>query len=206
MSSSSQARMMSILKLAKAGNQESLGELLTLYRGYLLGIATVRLDSRLRNRCNPSDVVQETMLEAFRDFHQFRGESEPEFLAWIRQILAHNLARLIEMHVLTGKRDARREISLDNRHSGSQSKLENRNHWLADDQKSPSSQFQQQEQLIQVVECLSHLPGHYRDVLMLRHIEGLSFEEVGGRLGKSSGAVRMIWLRALEQLREVLPN
>lgn len=193
-----------MIQLAKGGDRESLGELLSVYRGYLLSIAVARLDPRLRARCNPSDVVQETLLEAYRDFHQFRGGQEREFLAWIRQILANNLARMIELHLLTDKRDMRREMQIERLSPGSGSRLENREYWFTDGEPSPSSILQRQEDFTTLLDRLGKLPSHYRDVLMLRHIEDLPFEQVALRLGKSVGAVRMIWLRALETLREKL--
>lgn len=191
-----------MIQLAKGGDRESLGELLAVYRGYLLSIAVAKLDPRLRARCNPSDVVQETLLEAYRDFHQFRGGLEREFLAWIRQILANNLARMIELHLLTDKRDMRRELQIEGLSSGGGSRLERREHWFTDGEPSPSSIFQRQEEFTNLLNRIGNLPSHYRDVLLLRHIEDLPFEQVAQRLGKSVGAVRMIWLRALEVLRE----
>lgn len=191
-----------VLEKAKAGDTSCVGELLAVYRDYLLGIAVAKLDPRVRARCNPSDVVQETLLEAYRDFHQFRGGLEREFLAWIRQILSNNLARMVELHLLTDKRDLRRERPIEQAVVG-ESKLERRDYWLTDDGKSPSSVLQKKEQLASMLERINKLPAHYRDVLLLRHIEELSFDDVAARVGKSAGAVRMIWLRALEQLREV---
>ena len=203
MSSISQYRVQEVLKRAQDGDSESLGELLSVYRGYLLGIAVARLDLRVRARCNPSDIVQETMLEAFRDFHHFRGGLEREFLAWIRQILANNLLKAVQTHLLTEKRDIRREQQIDPRSQSYGSRLEKQTNWFTDRGASPSSVLQKREQLSVVLEQISKLPSHYRDVLVLRHIEELSFDDVAARLGKSSGAVRMIWLRALETLREV---
>ncbi|MDX1927549.1 MAG: sigma-70 family RNA polymerase sigma factor [Pirellulaceae bacterium] len=202
LSSITHQHIQNVLQKAKSGDQESVGELLGVYRDYLLGIAVARLDPRIRARCNPSDVVQETMLEAYRDFHQFRGGHEREFLAWIRQILANNLARMVEVHLLTDKRDLRRERRIEPLPNASGSRLENRDHWFTDNGSSPSSILQKKEQLSAVLERIARLPSNYRDVLILRHIEDLPFDEVGARLGKSAGAVRMLWLRALEQLRE----
>ncbi len=202
LSSITHQHIQNVLQKAKGGDQDSVGELLGVYRDYLLGIAVARIDPRIRARCNPSDIVQETLLEAFRDFHQFRGGLEREFLAWIRQILANNLARMVEVHLLTDKRDLRRERRIEPLPNASGSRLEHRDHWFTDNGTSPSSAMQKKEQLSAVLERISRLPSNYRDVLLLRHIEELPFEEVANRLGKSAGAVRMIWLRALEQLRE----
>jgi len=203
LSSISKISVQEVLQKAQDGDSQCLGELLSVYRGYLLGIAVARLDVRVRARCNPSDIVQETMLEAFRDFHQFRGGLEREFLAWIRQILANNLARAVQTHLLTGKRDMRREQQIDPHSTSNSSRLENHTHWFTEQAASPSSLLQRSEQLSVVLNRMSELPSHYRDVLVLRHIEELTFDEVAARLGKTSGAVRMIWLRALETLREV---
>lgn len=204
MSSTTYQDVEAVLQKAQRGDQESLGELLAVYRGYLLAIAVAKFDRRVRARCNPSDVGQETLLEAYRDFHMFRGGLEREFLAWLRRILANNLARAVEVHLLTDKRDLRRECQLEPTQSAGGSRIEQRDRWFADVAPSPSSACQQQEQLMTVLDRMSRLPAHYRDVLILRHIEELSFEDVGSRLGKSSGAVRMIWLRALESLRQVV--
>lgn len=196
----SNQRIRDVILQAQNGDAKSLGELLGLYRGYLTGLAVSKLDPRLRARCNPSDIVQDTLLEAFRDFPQFRGQAEREFLAWIRQILANNLSRAVQTHLLTNKRDVRRERQMCLSPSGS--KLERQENWFAGDDASPSSIAQKKEQLNTVLERIAELPGHYREVLVLRHIEDYSFEEIASRLSKSSGAVRMIWLRALEALRE----
>lgn len=203
LSTVNQQYVQNVLQKAKSGDQDSVGELLGVYRDYLLGIAVARLDPRIRARCNPSDVVQETLLEAYRDFHQFRGGLEREFLAWIRQILANNLARMVEVHLLTDKRDLRRERRLEPHSNANGSRLENRDQWFTDNGSSPSKALQRKEQLSAILERIGRLPSNFRDVLILRHIEELPFEEVATRLGKSAGAVRMIWLRALEQLREM---
>jgi RNA polymerase sigma-70 factor, ECF subfamily len=202
LSSKTQQHIQSVLERAKGGDAACVGELLGVYRDYLLGIAVARLDPRIRTRCTPSDVVQETLLEAFRDFHQFRGGLEREFLAWIRQILANNMARMVEQHLLTDKRDIRRERRIELLPGINESKLEKRDHWFTDGGASPSSVMHKKEQLTTMLARIGKLPAHYRDVLLLRHIEELSFDEVANRLGKSAGAVRMIWLRALEQLRD----
>ena len=98
---------------ARDGTDESLGRLLLLYTNYLKFLASMHIDPRIRARVSPSDIVQETFCEAHRDFGQFRGQSEPEFLAWLRRILVNNLAQQVERHLLTKKRDVRREVTLD---------------------------------------------------------------------------------------------
>jgi RNA polymerase sigma-70 factor (ECF subfamily) len=102
-----------LLDEARQGESESLGQLLQVYRNYLTILATTQLDRRLRRRMNPSDLVQETMLAAHCDFAKFRGSTEREFLAWLRQILINCLHHAIETHLNARMRDVRREISVE---------------------------------------------------------------------------------------------
>ncbi len=95
---------------AREGDPESLGTLLEWYCHYLQILASTQLDHRLRRRVSPSDLVQETLLAAHRDFAHFRGNSQAELLGWLRQILIHRLHHLVDEHIKAGKRDIRREI------------------------------------------------------------------------------------------------
>src|SRR3954470_22167833 len=87
-----------LLHLARAGDESARGQMLELFRDYLRLLARLELDRRLRGKADPSDLVQETFLEAHRDFPQFRGGTEPELAAWLRQILARNLANLVRRY------------------------------------------------------------------------------------------------------------
>jgi RNA polymerase sigma-70 factor (ECF subfamily) len=166
-------------------------------------LAATQVEQRLQPRVSPSDVVQETMLRAARNFRQFRGTTEPELLAWLRQILVNNLAKFIEQHVLAAKRDVRREVSIE--HLGK--RLEQSTVQLAallpTDSKSPSMAVQQREEAVQLADRLAELPADYREVLVLRNLQGLPFEEISQRIDRSVGATRMLWLRAIEKLRSL---
>src|SRR5215472_14989414 len=102
-----------LLSEARKGRGESLGALLELYRNYLYLLARTQIDLHLRARCNPSDLVQETFLQACRRFDQFRGCTEKEWLGWLRRILLREVAGLVERQLQAQKRDARREVSLE---------------------------------------------------------------------------------------------
>jgi RNA polymerase sigma-70 factor (ECF subfamily) len=206
MNSQAQGDIDQLFASARAGSSSCLGRLLTLYSNYLKLLIAAQLDDRLRVRVSPSDIVQETFFEAHRDFHQFRGQSTGEFVAWLRKILVNNLLHVVEQHLMAEKRDVRREISLEQigrRLEQSTARLES---LLAEPGDSPSSHAQRNEQEIMLADALAELPGDYRDVILLRHIEGLPFEEVARRMDRSSGAVRMLWLRALERLRKTFPE
>lgn len=187
---------------ACAGSNASLGKLLTLYSNYLKLLVTAQMDARLKGRVSASDIVQESFFEAHRDFHQFRGKSPGEFVVWLRKIVVNNILKVVEQHVLTEKRDVRREVSMEEigrRLEQSTVRLET---LLAVEDNSPSGHAVQRENEVRLADTLAQLPADYREVIILRHIEGLAFEAVGQRMQRSAGAVRMLWLRALKQLRE----
>jgi RNA polymerase sigma-70 factor, ECF subfamily len=190
-----------LLILARAGEQSALGELLESYRNYLKLLARLGIDRRLQGKVDPSDVVQETFLEAHRDFGRFRGGSEPELAAWLRQVLAHNLANVVRHYRGAQRRDVRLERELqDELDRSSQA-------WdpgLVARHSSPSDGAGRREQMVLIADALARLPADYRDVLILRHLEGLSFPEVARRMDRTLTAVNKLWVRALGRLRHVL--
>jgi len=193
-----------LLADARQGSSDRLGAVLELYRNYLRLLVRTQIDLHVQGRVNPSDLVQETFLEAHRDFDQFRGRTEQEWLAWLRRILVHNLARLVDQQVKALKRNARREVSLDRLARASLDQTSARfDAALVSPHSSPSEQAQRREQTALMADRLAVLPAHYRDVIVLRNLEGLSFDEVARRMGRTPGAVRQLWLRALDRLRKL---
>jgi RNA polymerase sigma-70 factor (ECF subfamily) len=192
-----------LLARARRERGEPLGALLELYRNYLQLLARTQIDLHLQGRFDPSDLVQETMLEAYRDFDQFRGKSEGELLAWLRRILVHNLARLAEKHLGARKRDARREIPVHRLAELERSSAQ-MDAALVSQGTSAAGRAQRREQAALLADTLARLKPDHREVIVLRNLEGLSFEEVARRMGRSAGAVRMLWLRALDRLKQLL--
>jgi RNA polymerase sigma-70 factor, ECF subfamily len=192
-----------LLAQASRGQSEPLGQLLQLYRNYLTILATTQLDQRLRRRVNPSDLVQETMLAAHCDFAKFRGTTERELLAWLRQILINCLHHAIETHVKAKMRDVRREISVEQVSEALDRSAVSLAQVLADRGASPSAPLQQRERTIALADQLAKLRPQYRDVIVLRNLQGLSFDEVAERMDRKPGTVRMLWLRAMEKLKQV---
>jgi RNA polymerase sigma-70 factor (ECF subfamily) len=193
-----------LLARARQGEgNESLGRLLEVYRNYLTILATTQISPRLRRRMAPSDLVQETMLAANRDFERFRGTSEGEFLGWLRQILINCLHRAIEVHLKAKKRDVRCEISIEQVSAALDKSVINFENVLADRGPSPSARVRQRERSVALADQLAKLEPHYRDVIVLRNLQCLSFEEVAARMNRKPGAVRMMWLRAIDKFREV---
>src|SRR3954462_11436676 len=102
-----------LLQEARAGDAATLGQLLEVYRRYLTLLARVQIGQRLQGKVDAEDLVQETFLEAHRSFGRFRGESEPELIRWLRQILAANLTDLLRRYLGTQGRDVRLEREIE---------------------------------------------------------------------------------------------
>jgi RNA polymerase sigma-70 factor, ECF subfamily len=193
-----------LLVEARGGRSESLGRALELNRTYLTLLARTQIDLHLQGRVDASDVVQETFLDACRDFDHFRGTSQGEWVAWLRKILTFNLARAVQRQVTAQKRSVRREVSLDQHLTALERSSARIETALVGHSSSPSSHAQRSERAARVADHLARLPPDYREVLVLRNLEGLPFSEVANRMGRSAGAVRILWVRAVDQLRYLL--
>ncbi len=169
------------------------------YRSWLTLLVRMQMGSGLRGKCDPSDIVQQSLMEAWRSAAAFRGSTEAERTAWLRQIVAHVLAHEIRRYHGTRKRDVGRELSIEKSLARSSQKLDA---VLASRLTSPSQQVAKREQLVHLADTLEKLPADYREVILLRNVEGLSHAEVAERMGRQEGAVRMLWVRALKSLRE----
>jgi RNA polymerase sigma-70 factor (ECF subfamily) len=189
-----------LLNRARHGEEEARGRLLELYRNYLRLQARTLIGRTLQVRLDPSDLVQETYLEAHRDFPAFAGTTEAELLAWLRRILVRNLADQFKHHTAQG-RDVRREESLEAMLQRSSDSLDQA---LGTGLSSASASSARREQAVVLADALAQLRPDDREVITLRHLEGLKFDEVAERMGRSSGAVRVLWSRALERLHRVL--
>jgi RNA polymerase sigma-70 factor (ECF subfamily) len=159
----------------------------------------MQMDSGLKEKCDPSDIVQQSLMEAWRSAAAFRGSTEAERTAWLRQIVSHVLAHEIRRYRGTLKRDVGREFSIEKSLALSSRKLSAA---LASELTSPSQQVAKREQLVHLADKLEEMPADYREVILLRNIEGLSHAQVAERMGRKEGAVRMLWVRALKCLRE----
>ncbi|QDV37113.1 ECF RNA polymerase sigma-E factor [Tautonia plasticadhaerens] len=189
---------LSLLDCARTGDVEALGRLLELYRDDLAMLARYQVGARLRGKVDPSDLVQETFLEAHRDFNQFRGATEREFAAWLRRILAANLANLIRHYFGTQRRDMNLERELIDSFS-ELSRISDRG--LMARQETPSQHASRREQAVILADALRDLSEDYREVIVLRHLEGLSFPEIARRMDRSEDSVKKLWARALARLR-----
>ncbi|MGO9921084.1 MAG: sigma-70 family RNA polymerase sigma factor [Isosphaeraceae bacterium] len=189
-----------LIAQARGGDDAALGALLELYRNYLRLVARSLMGVALRAKVEPSDLIQETFLKAHRDFAGFAGQSEREFVAWLRRILARTLADEVKYQRRKG-RDLGRQESLDLLLERSGLAIENA---LASHAISPSEGASRREQAVLLADAVSQLPADYREVFILRTLEHVPFDQIAPKMGRSVGAVRMLWARALEKLNRLL--
>jgi RNA polymerase sigma-70 factor (ECF subfamily) len=186
---------------ARSGGGPALGQLLESYRQYLSLLCRIQINRRLQGKLSASDVVQETFLEAHRDFTGFRGRSEPELTGWLRRILATNLANAHRHFLGVQARDARLERALADDLDQSSAAL---TFQVAAQQSSPSERLIRREQAVLVANALEELPGDYREVLVQRHIEGRTFPQIAEAMQRSLDSVEKLWARGLVKLRRQL--
>jgi RNA polymerase sigma-70 factor (ECF subfamily) len=166
------------------------------FRDYLRLLARQQLDPRLYGKFDPSDVVQQTLLEAHQALPQFRGQSQGELAAYLRRILAHNLTDALRRFGA-----AARNVDLEKGLEASSVRLEA---LLAADQSSPSQQAMKHEQLQHLARALAQLPDDQRVAVELRHLHGCSVADIGEQLGRSETAVGGLLRRGLKKLREIM--
>jgi RNA polymerase sigma-70 factor (ECF subfamily) len=194
----SRDNVQSLLELAQRGDGVALEQLFVLYRSYLVTLARPQIHRRLQGKVDASDLAQEAMLEAHRCFAQFRGASTPEFAGWLRGILAHRLAHHLRHYFDAQARDAKLERSLVVELGNASSVLDL---GLVNKDESPSQIAVARESSLLIADALESLPDDYRQVIFLRHFEGLSFAEVAESMGRSVDSVEKLWMRALARLR-----
>lgn len=167
------------------------------FRAYLRLLARLHLDRRLQGKLDPSDIVQQTLLEAYRSSAKLEGRNDAEKAAWLRQALAHQLAHAVR-DVGRAKRDIAKERSLEAALEDSSAHLEQ---WLAAEQSSPSDQAARHELSLRLAAELEALPEAQREALVLHYWQGMTLPEVAQQLGRSPAAIAGLLQRGLKTLR-----
>jgi RNA polymerase sigma-70 factor (ECF subfamily) len=172
------------------------------FRAYLRLLARVQLDPRLKAKLDPSDVVQQTLLEAFQKRDQYRGGTDAERAAWLRRILAHNLADALRAFGQE-KRAVERERSLEESLRASSLRLER---WLATGDPGPGEEAERQERAVRLAAALAGLPEGQREALVLQYWHGWTLAQIGQHLGRTPAAVAGLLKRGLKKLRQELQD
>jgi RNA polymerase sigma-70 factor (ECF subfamily) len=169
------------------------------YRSYLLLLARMQLDQRWHARVDPSDLVQQTLLDAHAKWHQL-GTENAELAAWLRKALANNLADALR-NLRRAKRNIAREVSLDAALDASSARLAN---WIAAKQSTPSNQAVKNETLLRLADALTALPEFQREAVILHHLQGHSLSDTAATLARSDTATAGLIHRGLKKLRELM--
>ena len=178
------------LESARRGDSRALGELLESFRPYVRVMVRGLGEGRLRARLEESDLIQEAFLQAHRGFPSFRGTTLAELTAWLRQIVLGTVRHALRDHLGAARRDAAREGPLG---EGGEPALSG---------PSPPEEAIRAEQAARMAEALGRLPADMQQVLLGRHVDDLPYAALAERLGRSEGAVRVLYTRALRRLRE----
>ena len=187
---------------ARQGSEVARRQLLHTYRNYLKLLARLRIGHALQAKLDESDLVQETLLYAWRTFESFRGQTEAELMEWLRSILASTTAGHLR-HYRTAKRDLTLERQLQHQFDQSSQLLDGA---LLDRGASPSQDAVRRERARQLADAIEQLSPEHREVIILRHLQGLTFVQIADRLGQSANSIQKVWARALVKLHELLKD
>jgi RNA polymerase sigma-70 factor (ECF subfamily) len=188
------------IEQARRNEPGALGGLLEGYRNYLRLLARTGLSAALKRREDPSDVAQGALLKACQHFDQFRGATEEELTGWLRSILGRHLKDLTRRY-RAQRREAAREQSLDGILTQSGHGL---GALLAARGNSPSQSVERRDLGVLLSDALAELREASREVIILHNLEELDWKQVAARMGRTVGAVRMLWARALKELQPIL--
>lgn len=189
-----------LIESARDGRAEAFGRLFEAFRRHLLLLANQELPPTLRGKLGASDLVQETAVDAQRDFLAFRGSTPEECFAWLRAILRNNVVDAVRRYKTSQKRAAGVEVSLASPEGRREGKT------LQMPRALPDGSVIRREDASILAAMLRRLAADHQAVLRMRHWEGLSFQEIGERLDRSAEAARKLWYRAVERLQDEMDS
>lgn len=198
-SSSSADIVPQLIEEARRGSQSALGQLIERHRRYLQIVSAREIPPQLQAKVSPSDVVQDTFVEACQDFLDFGGRTRFELRAWLRRILVNNLADLARHYEDTAKRQISREVRLTGQEEANGHSPAGMATW-----ETPSMHAICNEATQQLEHVMAELPEDYQQVILLRNRDRLTFPEVGAQMHRSADAARKLWATAIVRLQERL--
>jgi RNA polymerase sigma-70 factor (ECF subfamily) len=189
----------SLICQVSQGDEAAVEQLFSRHRTRLKRVVTWRMDRRIATRVDPSDVVQDVLVEAARKLDDYVARRPIPFFPWLRQIAWERLVKLREHHVKAQKRSASREE--DRQRTLSEESADALAERLFAREASPSAYAVHNEMRRRVRAALDMLPENDRDVLAMRYLEQLSASEIAAVLGLTDAAVKARHYRALRRLR-----
>jgi RNA polymerase sigma-70 factor (ECF subfamily) len=187
-----------LLQQVQAGDRQAFERLFAQYRSYLCQVIGTRLDSRLRARVDPSDVVQEAQMEAFRRLDDFLERRPMSFRLWLRKTACERLLMIERYHLKAARRAVGREVALPD-HSSNQLMQQ-----LFANGTTPSQRLDKAGLARRVGEALAELSQTDREILLMRNLEALSNQEVAEALQIDPATASQRYGRALLRLRKKL--
>jgi len=178
----------------KRGDREALSLLFDKHRRRLAVLAHYRLGPQLRGLVEIDDIIQDTLLKAYVQFDQFTYRTPGSFLHWLARIMEHVIRDAARYHGRQ-KRNAAEMLPLRSQSNPGGPEPAN--------SETPSRLLAQDEGLRALLRELDRLPDHYREVILLAKLEGLSTGEISERIGKSRAAVALLLHRAIKRFRQV---
>ena len=154
----------------------------------MLGLIRLRMGAKLRAKMESGDLLNATLLRAFRSFDSLQARNTPSLMAWLARIAESEIHDEAD-RLSARRRDAAKEVALDSGFAELEARV-----------RSQTSRLVLSESRLRLERALSQLSDEYREIVLLRHYEELHFKEIGARLGKSPDACRMLLARAMTAL------
>jgi RNA polymerase sigma-70 factor (ECF subfamily) len=192
-----------LVTLAKDGDKTALNRLYTVYGERVRWIVRFRMSKELRSKLESMDLVQDTLLHALGRLDDFTYKNEGDFVRWLSKIAENELrGSLKKLHA--DKRDIRREVPLEG--YGPTTKSRPARNLDPIGTTTPSVIMSRKEDLSKLEQAIDQLKPEYKEVIVLAKIDGLSYKEMGERLGKSTDAVGMLLSRAMLALTNIFES
>jgi RNA polymerase sigma-70 factor (ECF subfamily) len=190
-------RTQHLVALAKDGDESALEQLCKVYGPRVLWLVRLRMGKELRSKLESVDLVQDVLVCALRDLRNFTYKDEGDLVRWLSRITENRLRdNLDTLHA--EKRDIRKEVRLNTHRSTLEESFAAAFEPI--DATTPSAIISKREEYDKLAKAIEALKPEYREVIVLTKVEGLSYREIGDKLGRSADAVRMLFYRAMAAL------
>lgn len=186
-----------LVTLAKDGDNYALEQLCKVYGERVRRIIRFRMGKEIRSKLDSMDLVQDAFVSVLEDLEDFTYRNEGDFLRWLSKIAENRIRDNVD-RLHADKRDIRKEVSLRNSVSTTENRFAGIPGPVANT--TPSLIMSSREELNKLEKAIDQLQPGYREVIILKKIEGLSYKEIGDRVGKSPDAVGMLVSRAMVAL------
>ncbi len=192
-----------LLVNADKGDPAAVNRLLDRHRAALRRMVAARLDRALAGRVDPSDVVQNVLIEAHGRLSEYLRDPRMPFHAWLRALARDDVIDMHRRHRQASRRSVDREQRMSHPACADYSSFDLAGR-LRDPELTPAAAMLRKELDGRFAEALEKLDDEDREIVLMRHFEYMGNGEVAQALGLSPAAAGMRYLRALRTLRVIL--